>query len=228
MGAQLFRHRLAVIVGFFLVAGLVAFVGGRRPDLIPLATTITLVGLKPAFLVAGLGCLVAFALRASGEARLGAAVYGQSASSRVVTSGPFRVMRHPLYAGTWLFFTSAAAPYLAPLLAAVFAVAFAACLRLIAIHEETELRAAHGDAWDRYASAVPRFVGVPRAVDDDGLATTARSWALAALSNLGLLSLGLYRVLVATGGNFKGAGLFNVLCLTLWLVVVVVRRVKRR
>ena len=73
---------------------------------------------------------------------------------------------------------------------------------------------------------MPRFFGVFRAVDDDGISVTTAALAVAALSNLGMLSLGLYRVVTGLGVHARGLGLLNVLALVLWLVVVVVRRVR--
>jgi protein-S-isoprenylcysteine O-methyltransferase Ste14 len=229
MGAALFRHRLAVILGFFVVA-LVVVVARQRVgvELAPQRS--------PLFLPSGLVCLLAFAFRTTGEARVGAAVYGQQASAQLVTGGPFRLLRHPLYAGTWLFFVGATAPYLPVVVLAVAAALFALALRAIALHEEAGLAAVHGGTWARYAAAVPRFVGVPRGVpvDDHAAVTavpasapTASALAAAALSNLGMLSLGAYRVVVGVGAGSRGLGLLNVTCLLLWLVVVVVRRLRR-
>jgi protein-S-isoprenylcysteine O-methyltransferase Ste14 len=224
VGAALFRHRLAVILGFFVVAAGLAIVLHRDAGAVAPQQS-------PWFLTSGLVCLVAFAFRTTGEARVGGAVYGQQASPRLVTSGPFRLLRHPLYAGTWLFFVGAVAPYLPIVVVAVLALLFAAALRGIAVHEEHGLLAVHGAAWERYAAAVPRFVGVPRAVagdvDVDAAVPSSAAWSGAALSNLGMLSLGLYRVVVGAGFNFRGLGLLNVTCLLVWLGVVVVRRLRR-
>ena len=231
MGERFFRWRLVVIVGFFGLAVAWAVWMLKNPDLAvraPLVRSLSeLVGLRLVFVVSGALALLAFALRASGEARLGAAVYGQTASTRVVTGGPFRWLRHPLYAGTWLFFVAATAPYLAPLVLAVLSAAFFACLRAIAIHEEVALQAAHGDAWTRYAAAVPRLFGVAGAVEPDGIRLSGSNIAAATLGNLGLLSIGLYRVLVGFGAPTKLLGVLNVACLGLWLAVVFVRRARR-
>jgi protein-S-isoprenylcysteine O-methyltransferase Ste14 len=210
-----------VILGFFAVALVVAVVHVRA---LASASSERFVPSSSMFVVTGALCLLAFLLRTTGEARVGSAVYGQGAAGHVVTSGPFRLLRHPLYAGTWLFFVASTTPYLPAVVAAVLALAFALALRAIAVHEEAHLHDRHGDAWRRYAAAVPRFLGVPRAVDDDGISVTAAALAAAALSNLGMLSLGVYRVVTGLGLHLRGLGLVNVLAIGLWVLIVVVRR----
>lgn len=221
-GERLFRHRLAFIVGAYGVAALAAVALSRLDDPPALLSSLG----TQAFLPTGVLCLLAFALRASGEARLGSAVYGQVASTRVVTSGPFRLLRHPLYAGTWLFFVAASAAWVPLVVLAPLALVFLAGLVAIAAHEERALEATHGAAWRRYAEAVPRFVGVPGSVEPDGISTSGPAWAMATVSNLGLLSLGLYRVLVGLGLGFRGLATLNLAALTIWVIVVVVRRVR--
>lgn len=225
LGEQLFRWRLAVIVGAFgLAAGYAALDMGLHLGLRSLAT---LVGLERAFLLTGPVCLLAFALRLSGEARLGAVVYGQEASLRVVTGGPFRFSRHPLYLGTWLFFAAASAPYLPPLVLAVLAAGFATALVAIARYEERALALVHGEAWARYARAVPRVLGpASGAVDDDGIAPSARAWGAALAGNLFFLSLGVYRIAAGLGEPPKALALLNLACLGLWLLVVAARRLR--
>jgi protein-S-isoprenylcysteine O-methyltransferase Ste14 len=227
MGATLFRHRLAVIVGFFALSIVVAVVIARA------AGDGATAGLQASTtLPSGLVCLLAFAVRTWGEARVGAAVYGQQASARLVTSGPFSLVRHPLYVGTWLFFVGATAPYLPVVVAAAFAVLFAAALRAIAVHEETGLEAAHGDAWRAYAARVPRLVGLPRRSEGplaaDGVVVRGADVAVAAVSNVGMLVLGAYRVAKGAGVDFVGLRSLTGLGLGAWFVVVVVRRLRRR
>ena len=236
-GAAMFRWRLAIIVAFFGAACVAAWVcngvgasDGADATAVRATWLVTVqdfVSHDVIFAVCGALSLVAFWLRAAGEARLGSTVYGQDAgaSPRVITGGPFRVMRHPLYAGTWLFYAATFAPYVPIAVLAILVVAFALCLRTIAKHEELALAQAHGDAWARYAQAVPRFVGVPGRVDDDGVETNAKAWALATLGNLALLSLGLYRIAVAAGVDFRGMRALSLLCMALWIVAVLARRV---
>lgn len=227
-GDLLFRWRLAVIVGSFGVAALCAMLLDDR-----LASTADLVGVERAFLVTSPLLLVAFLLRVAGEARLGAAVYGQEASARVITGGPFRFSRHPLYVGTWLFFVAGSAPYVHPAVLAVLALVFAVALAAIGAHEERALAAKHGDAWTAYARAVPRFLGVPRGaspVHDDGVRPTTRDVASAVAGNLFFLSLAAYRACAPLVGLDSRAakllGLVNLACLVAWLVIVGVRRLR--
>jgi protein-S-isoprenylcysteine O-methyltransferase Ste14 len=235
VGALLFRRRLLVIVGFFLAAMMIAVVlHGATALPRVLVPSGSLLAREALFLVTGPLCLLAFFLRASGEARLGSAVYGQDAPPRIITAGPFRHMRHPLYAGTFLFFIAAAAPYLPLSLLLPLGGLFAAALRAIATYEERSLAAAHGEAWARYAAAVPQLLPWKSLGRREALAAEAddvvslRAWGAAALSNLGLLSLGLYRVLVGLELSFVGLGVLNLACLTLWVGVVVVRRLRQR
>jgi protein-S-isoprenylcysteine O-methyltransferase Ste14 len=229
MGSLLFRHRLAALV-LLLVGPLIgAFALSKHP--IGLRTTSELVGMPIAFAATAVALLIAFVLRTTGEARLGNVVYGQGEGARVVTSGPFRLQRHPLYVGTSLAIVGLSAPFLPPLFIAVLAVLTALTVSSIAGYEEGALAAKFGDAWTRYAQAVPRFVGVPGKVDDDGVRTTARGWTIATLSNLGLLSFGLYRLAVAAGvdeGPRKVLGLVNVVCVLVWAAMVLGRRAVNR
>lgn len=218
MGAHLFRHRLAVILGFFAVAGGAAVVVARATGAGGFGPS------SPTFLPSAVGCLLAFALRASGEARVGAAVYGQVASTRLVTSGPFSHLRHPLYAGTWLFFVSSTAPWLPVAVAVALAVAFAVALSSIAAFEERALERVHGDAWRSYAAAVPRFAGRTRPVEPDGVVVDARAWSVAALSNVGMLAVGGQRLVVGAGLDFRGLRMLTLLALVVWVAVVVARR----
>ena len=70
----------------------------------------------------------------------------------VTTSGPYRLMRHPLYAGSALigvgFAAAAASAPVAGVVLGYLAVMTAAAIRL----EEATLRADFGDAWARYAA----------------------------------------------------------------------------
>lgn len=239
IGATLFRWRLVVIVGAFALAATWATVALRVDT--GLRSLTEMFGLTRVFIATAPLCLVAFLLRVSGEARLGAAVYGQQASARVVSGGPFRFSRHPLYLGTWLFFVAASAPFLPPAVLLVLAVSFAVALAQIGAHEERALADAHGDAWVRYANAVPRFLGIPRAGGragggiDDAIVPSARDWWRAVIGNLFFLSLAVYRIGIALIGeqDIKSTparilGAVNVLCLVVWLVVVAARRLRAR
>lgn len=230
MGELLFRWRLAVIVGAFGLAGAWAALA-LKVDL-GLASSTSLWDLERVWLVTAPILFVAFALRVTGEARLGAAVYGQQASARVVSGGPFRFSRHPLYVGTWLFFVAACAPFVPPLVLALIAVPLAFALASIGAHEERALAEKHGDAWTRYANAAPRFLGVPRGFVDDGITPSARDYASAVAGNVFFLSLAIYRVAAGLAGadapGMKLLGLVNFTVLAAWLLIVTTRRLRTR
>lgn len=73
-------------------------------------------------------------------------------SVEVTVSGPYRWLRHPLYAGSAImgigFVVAAASPLVAGIVLAYLAVMIAAAVRL----EEATLRADFGDTWSRYAA----------------------------------------------------------------------------
>jgi protein-S-isoprenylcysteine O-methyltransferase Ste14 len=235
MGALLFRHRLAVIGGFFLVAA-VGVVGVARHEnggagmALPSDTISGATGADAlCWAFSAVACILAFAVRTWGEAHLGAAVYGQTASTTLVTSGPFGYVRHPLYVGTWLFFAGAIAPYLPFAATVVLAGLFAMALRAVAVHEEGALDTTHGEAWRRYCAHVPRLWGVAVAGwKSDGVVPQLSHWALAAFSNLGMLALGSFRLVRAAGIDFVGLRAATFGALVLWLTVVVVRRLRQR
>lgn len=230
VGELLFRWRLAVIVGAFGLAGAWAALALKVDLGLPSSTSMW--GLERVWLCTAPLLLIAFALRVTGEARLGAAVYGQQASARVVSGGPFRFSRHPLYVGTWLFFVAACAPFVPPLVLAAIAIPFALALAAIGAHEERALREKHGDAWTRYANAAPRFVGVPPAFVDDGIAPTARDYLSAVAGNMFFLSLGVYRIAAGIAGfdapGMQLLGLANFAIFGAWLLIVSARRLRTR
>ena len=91
---------------------------------------------------------------------------GHLVKGREVTmSGPYRLMRHPLYFGSAIigvgFVTAAASPLVAGLVLGYLTVMTAAAVRL----EEATLRADFGDTYTRYAAGecpVPRRKFSPR------------------------------------------------------------------
>ncbi len=230
MGEILFRWRLALIVGAFGLAGAWAAIALKIETGLPSSTSLW--GVELVWLCTAPLLLIAFALRVTGEARLGAAVYGQQASARIVSGGPFRFSRHPLYVGTWLFFVAACAPFVPPLFLAAIAIPFALALAAIGAHEERALAEKLGDEWTRYANAAPRFLGVPRGFVDDGIAPSARDYASAVAGNVFFLSLGVYRLAVGLAGfeapGMKLLGLANFAVLAAWLILVTTRRLRTR
>ncbi|MFH1808960.1 MAG: methyltransferase [Pseudomonadota bacterium] len=175
--------------------------------------------------VTGLLCVLAFALRTAAEARLRAVVYGQGQVQGLVVDGPFAWLRNPLYLGTWLFFSGATLLWL-PLFAALLLCAlFGFTLDAIVHHEEGLLATQHGEAYARYCARVSRWSPWPRRAP--GTVTPgASAWLWASLGNLGLLSLGLFRITVALGADPRPAGALNLFCIGLWLGVIAWRRVQ--
>ncbi|MBI5497312.1 MAG: isoprenylcysteine carboxylmethyltransferase family protein [Deltaproteobacteria bacterium] len=233
MGAWLFRHRLGVMAGAFLVGLLSLFLAARlagdgRWYLWPVWFLDGQPGLPRLTLrVTGAGCLAAFALRCWGEAHLGAAVYGQGRTAGLVDTGPFAWLRNPLYVGTWLFFLSAVALWAPALGWVALCAGFAAALHAMVLHEETLLRGALGAPYVNYLTRVPRWLPRRRAAAPGAVTPSAAAWRAAALGNLGLLSLGCYRVVVGAGVPGEIPGALNALLVLTWVVVVVVRRRRR-
>ena len=109
----------------------------------------------------------------------------------VTTSGPYRWMRHPLYAGSALLGLGFAAAARHPAAAVLVVLYLAVSLSQAARFEEARLRSELGDAWDRYvqgaAAAGDRRWSLARAVrNGEGKALAG---ALAALALLGLKAL---------------------------------------
>lgn len=172
----------------------------------------------------GLCLVLAFSLRTLAEARLREDVYGQGASQRLVRTGPFAWLRNPLYLGTWLFFFGAVALWAPLLLWLVLSAVFFLVLDAMVRHEEGLLSRQFGADYDAYLSAVRRWLPGPPGGDDPPEPISARAFGWAALGNLGIASLGLFRVAVAVGAPAGPAGLINLGCIAIWLTVVAKRR----
>ena len=74
----------------------------------------------------------------------------------IVVTGPFKIVRHPVYLGTWLFgigFEIALWNWLA-----IGAFASAFILVMVAILEERNLRAQFSQEWTDYAARTKRFI----------------------------------------------------------------------
>jgi protein-S-isoprenylcysteine O-methyltransferase Ste14 len=231
VGAWLFQHRLVVMASAFGVAILSAVQAAARHGGQPAWWDAPVLYAVPgwpqtALLVTGLGCLAAFTLRLLAEARLGSAVYGQGETPALVSSGPFRFTRNPLYGGTWLFFVSAVALWAPAVPWACLCALFFLALDRMAAHEESLLAASLGAPYRRYRDDVPRWLPRPgRAARGSGAPPpSGREWAAAALGNLGLLSLGGFRVAVALGAPAGPLGAVNLVLLATWLGVMGRRR----
>src|SRR4029453_1726261 len=75
-------------------------------------------------------------------------------NEELITSGPFAVVKHPLYASVGLLVLPAAGNLLGTLLGAVIGVALYAGSRLFAPEEEQELQDAFEATWDAYRQRV--------------------------------------------------------------------------
>jgi len=232
MREWIFKNRLVVILVAFAVA-LVAAVTQNLwvdsewiwirplalwPD-VPWAPTAVLIG-------SGLLCLFAFGLRTVAEARLREVVYGQGETAGFITHGPFAWLRNPLYLGTWSFFCGAVALWTPALIWLSLSLLFFFALDAMVRHEETILANQYGDEFRDYCRRVRRWLPWPHRSPTTS-APAASDYAWAALGNLGLGSLGLFRIAIALDLPVRYAGPVNVVCLVIWIAVVVSRRYDR-
>jgi protein-S-isoprenylcysteine O-methyltransferase Ste14 len=81
---------------------------------------------------------------------------GVTRTTAVVTTGLYAVIRHPLYLG-WMLVHIALVPIAQHWLVALVAVAGAACVYLICMHEERRLLSRFGEEYARYMGVVPRI-----------------------------------------------------------------------
>ena len=77
----------------------------------------------------------------------------------VTTSGPYRLMRHPLYVGSALLGAGFAAASRHPVAFGLVVVYLAGSLSVAARLEEATLRAKFGDVYDRYAGGTAEGTG---------------------------------------------------------------------
>ncbi|MEW5854796.1 MAG: methyltransferase [Myxococcota bacterium] len=229
MGALLFQHRLAVMVGAFGAGMLSAIYAGREGAArswwdrqlwrwFEDTPTITLA-------VTGALCVLAFLLRVTAEARLGAAVYGQGETAGLVSGGPYRFLRNPLYAGTFLFFAAATALWAPAPSWLILCVLFFLALNTMVSHEEQLLTRSLGAPYQEYLKRTRRWLPWPSS-GAAAASPTGSAYLSAALGNLFFLSLGLFRLGVAAGGPAGALGAANLACLVIWLGVLVARRTR--
>ena len=164
---------------WLFLAGLLARIG-----ILPIAySSIAVMG------VAIVLALLAALLRTWGSAYLGSGVVHDSAlhADQVVADGPYRYLRNPLYAGTWMH--TLALSILMPPGGALFAVIAVAVVNAVKVRaEERHLLAAQGEAYAEYARRVPRYfssllprvpAGGARARWGDGLPGELYFWGVA-------------------------------------------------
>ncbi|HRF07498.1 MAG TPA: isoprenylcysteine carboxylmethyltransferase family protein [Xanthobacteraceae bacterium] len=91
-------------------------------------------------------------------ARLGTNILPHKAAGALLTSGPFRLSRNPIYLGNTLTLAAMGLAF-ANLWFAVLAAFMAVLLhRLAILREEAHLAARFGKAWDDYAARTPRWL----------------------------------------------------------------------
>ena len=111
---------------------------------------------------------IGFVIAAAGEAVRFWAAGHLLKTKELITSGPYRYTRNPLYLGRLLILTGicvmARLPYFANLilLAIAYAVFFFYYMPRKERVEPARLRAVHGDAYDRYFKAVPALLPTVR------------------------------------------------------------------
>lgn len=103
----------------------------------------------------------------------------------LITSGPFRLVRNPLYLGNWLIWTGLVMAsqllWMLPIAWAVFALQYGTMV----IWEETRLRTMFGRQYDRYALDVSRWV--PGRPNDPAPPQPKYPWRLVAFSERGTI-----------------------------------------
>jgi protein-S-isoprenylcysteine O-methyltransferase Ste14 len=88
----------------------------------------------------------------------------------LVDRGPYRFSRNPMYVAVVTVLFGWALAFTSPGLAAYAVVMIAVFHARVVLFEEPWLAERHGESWRRYRASVPRWVGIPRAVEADGIA----------------------------------------------------------
>ena len=184
-----FRHRSLILIAIYLLA--FAFWPLDRRDVAGFIAQLLPVGMSPTqmgYLVVAVPAVLAACIGTWVYAYLPAVEGLHPRLDQLVTAGPYRFVRHPLYLGTILSLLSFACLLnrLGLLIVAAGTIAFV--YRLIS-REEMELVAVHGPRYQKYIEAVPRLIPaarprVPRGTAlanwRDGFAGGAYLWLLAA------------------------------------------------
>ena len=101
----------------------------------------------------------------------------------LITSGPFRIVRNPLYLGNWMIWSGlvicSGLVWMLPIAWAVFALQYGTMV----IWEETRLRSMFGRQYDRYARGVSRWL--PGRPNDLSPLPTRHPWRDVAFSERG-------------------------------------------
>lgn len=116
----------------------------------------TWVGIGLAAMAAGAALDLAAMLTMS---RRRANIYPHRAATVLVTSGPFKLSRNPIYLGNALMLAGAAPTFGNPWFLLLLPVAVALITVLAIRREERHLAARFGEAWTAYAAKTPRWIG---------------------------------------------------------------------
>lgn len=146
--------------GFFVGYAIDRAMGGTgTPSYLLLGTRWGEAGVRGAATLVAALTLLGFLLRWWGSSYHGAGIVysGRIETATLTAAGPYRYMRNPLYLGNLLQAVGIGSlgPPAATVTILVLLTAF--IYRLIFL-EETQLRAAQGDAYARYCAAVPRLI----------------------------------------------------------------------
>jgi protein-S-isoprenylcysteine O-methyltransferase Ste14 len=197
---------LIVIIGFW-APWIQALDLGKRVSLLEwLALELSRSGLlrftlaTPVVILMGaLFAAVGMVLRIAGAAHLGHAIVhdGRMHGSELVTSGPYRYLRNPLYLGGWCMIV--AISLLMPPSGALVGVLLVTLfyLRLILV-EEAFLGANAGAAYNQYLRAVPRIF--PRLRSPLPRGDTRPQWLMAASTEL--ISIGVFFTLAVLAWTY--------------------------
>jgi protein-S-isoprenylcysteine O-methyltransferase Ste14 len=170
LGAWAFRQRswLPVPLGLAVVI----FRTGQVPGLWPVAAGVTLV-------------VVGQLMRLWAVRHIGTISRTRTSTRQgpLIMSGPFRMVRNPLYLGNWMIWTGLVLAsrllWMLPIAWAVFALQYGTMV----IWEEARLRSMFGRQYDRYARDVPRWL--PWRPNDLAPLPTRYPWRAVAFSERG-------------------------------------------
>ena len=85
-----------------------------------------------------------------------------SPPQRLVTTGPYRISRNPMYVAVLLMLIGWALSFRSGLLAIYAGAVMIACHLRVVLYEEPWLSRTHKDDWTRYRTTVPRWIGLRR------------------------------------------------------------------
>ena len=193
VAALAFRFRVAIFLLLYLVGFLppwgAGFRGGSEGTLWLAASTlaarsgwIALAAATVTVTLIALACLTTGALlRLWGTAYLGSGVMRGALmqGDRLVSAGPYRYLRNPLYLGSWLL-AVATSLLMPPSGAAFFLPAFSLFALFLISAEERFLTAQLGDVYQQYCRRVPRLW--PRLGSADAISSANPHWLQALLA----------------------------------------------